>query len=298
MREARMSGLPRYSELALSVRDIFFDDPKEIHFFVEDENLENFYEVLMSRLFPKISRFKIFPLSGKKNVLVHARMSSQSNSHSTKIYVLDKDFDDLLGTILVLKNVFYLDDYCIESSVIDEASLVKICIEERPRILRNVIKQKISYQHAMDHWLPILDKLHRAFALAQKCELKIPNTDLAPEYFSTSTDLSELSHEKVSSYIASVNDALVVSGEISNELEYQELSRSIFGSSRINRKHINGKFLARLYYHRLKRRNLVSNINQDSLLMRCASSSDLLRLRSFRKRVNHFLRSHTSGASP
>lgn len=281
-------GAPTYSEGGLQVRDIFFARVARTHIFVEDENLENVYVTLVERLFPRLRDFEVFPLSGKSNVLAHSELEAAVGV--TRIYVLDKDFDDILQRMVDKETVFYLDHYSIETAVIDEASLLRICVEERPRVRRAELRSRLDLDQAASDWFPVLDRLHRAFALVQKHALPLQSTDLAPEYFSSNGDPSSISASKVNSYIEDVSARLIDSGVIASFEEYLKLSRRVFSTTRLCMKHINGKFLARLYFHRMKRRRLVTNLTQDSLLMRCVGSSDLKGFVSFKRRVASYLR--------
>lgn len=282
-------GIPAYSEGALQARDILFANVAKVHFFVEDQDQESLYAELIERMFPRLTSFQVFPLAGKRNVLSHAQSEPEAGLSAVRVYILDKDFDDILERQVALDGVFYLDDYNLEQSVVDDYSLIRICVEERPRLRRAEIRERLAIDDARTAWLPLLDKLHRAFALVQKYDLGIANTDLPPERFCKVGDPSSLDARLVESYVDQVVHALVERGVIDSETAYAEASRRVFGSARLQLKHINGKFLSRLYFHRMKRRRLVSNLTQDSMLMRCAGASELKRLRGLKARVGRFI---------
>ncbi len=282
-------GIPAYSEGALQARDILFASVAKVHFFVEDQDQESLYTEVVERLFPNLDSFQVFPLAGKQNVLAHAQSTPEVGLHAVRVYILDKDFDDVLQTMVVQKGVFYLDDYNIEQSIIDDHSLTRICIEERPRLRRADIRDRLAIDAAKSAWLPLLDKLHRAFALVQMHGLGIANTGIPPEKFCKNGDPSALDPRLVDAYVDEVATALVECGALDSKRAYAEASRKIFSTGRLQIKHINGKFLARLCFHRMRRRRLVSNLTQDSMLMRCAGSSELKRLKALRARINRFL---------
>lgn len=282
-------GIPAYSEGALQARDILFASVAKVHFFVEDQAQESLYTEVIERLFPRLESFQVFPLAGKQNVLSHAQSAPEVGLNAVRVYILDKDFDDVLQTMVVQEGLFYLDDYNIEQSIIDDHSLTRICIEERPRLRRADIRERLAIDAAKSAWLPLLDKLHRAFALVQKHGLGIANTDLPPERFCKDGDPSSLDPRLIETYVDEVATALVERGVLDSKCGYAEVSRRIFSTGKLQLKHINGKFLARLYFHRMKRRRLVSNLTQDSMLMRCAGSSEMKRLRALRARIGRFL---------
>src|SRR5690606_38695584 len=159
-------GIPDYSAAALAARDIFSVGFEAVFIYVEDEDQHTLYEFLLSRCVPKGIEFKVFPLAGKRNVLVHATDPTIDTGSNTSIYVLDKDFDDLLGSVIEQPNIIYLDEYCVENAVLCEDALITIACEERPRRPRVDVVTALGYRETMASWLCALDRLHRAFFLA------------------------------------------------------------------------------------------------------------------------------------
>src|SRR4051812_24509150 len=105
-------SLPIKTEAFLRGMDVLYFGFNDIEFYVEDEDQENLYLAIFKRLFPGVKLEKIFPLGGKKNVRDEARLHV---GNKKKVFVVDKDFDDLLGRKLSLPNLFYLDRYSIEN---------------------------------------------------------------------------------------------------------------------------------------------------------------------------------------
>jgi hypothetical protein len=138
-------------------------------------------------------------------------------------------------------------------------------------------------------WLPSLDSLHRGFALVQKYSLGIANVGQAPERFTLGGSRCQLSDERIGAYRNQVAGELVNRGVIGDGSEFAGLSKQIFPSRLPSLKHISGKFLLRLWFHRMKLCGLIGNVSQDSLLIRCARTSKLRRLRSVRTRVNRYV---------
>lgn len=138
-------GMPSWSPDALAARDIFYYNLNEVNFYVEDEDQENLYQLILCQLFPKIQITQIFPLGGKINVIAHAMdADNQSNSYRS-IYLVDKDFDDLLGNIVKKANVFYLPKYCIENFLLEEAAVVEVAVEVQPKKTRGHLNQELAY---------------------------------------------------------------------------------------------------------------------------------------------------------
>jgi len=133
-------SIPQKSEAFLNGQDIFYIQFNEINFYIEDENQENLYFVIFSKLFSNVNFKKIFPLRGKSNVL---RKADYNKDIKTKIFIVDKDFDDLLGKKILQSNLFYLEQYSIENYLINYNSLKEYVIEEQPKIKSREIQKRL-----------------------------------------------------------------------------------------------------------------------------------------------------------
>lgn len=117
-----------YSQDAKAARDLFVSDFTSHIFYVEDTGAEIFYERLFERLFPKLRDFQVVCLDGKTNV--RKKAAERRIADLTYIFVVDKDFDDLLGG--ADPNLVYLDRYSVENYLADLQALVKVLVEEYP----------------------------------------------------------------------------------------------------------------------------------------------------------------------
>lgn len=281
---------PRYSEDGLSARDLFFTVGYSAQFFVEDQDKENFYEVLFEKLFPTIGKFKVLPLGGKDAVLRHAA-ANPVDGGIRQIYVVDKDFDDLHERMVQDPRIFYTDDYCVEGALIEEEALVQFAVEESPTIRRTDIQRRLDFQAVMGNWLRRLDKLFRAFYLVQRYEIPLKNCDLSIYSFTVKDEPWKLDDAKIDSYELEVAQACVELGVIDSDALYQGLSKRAFGSARIGRKHISGKCLQDLFQALLRHKKLLrGSVRRESMSIRLVGSSHLYRLRLFRARVNGYLK--------
>ena len=94
--------------------DIFYVQFNEIFFYIEDEDQENFYFCILKKLFPDVVFEKIFPLGGKNAVIEE---SEKYLIDKKKVFIVDKDYDDILNRLVRNPNLFYLDRYSIENYV-------------------------------------------------------------------------------------------------------------------------------------------------------------------------------------
>lgn len=291
-----VSSTLEYTEAGLSARDIFFAASYDVHFFVEDSDKENLYETIFSRLFKGVGAFKVFPLGGKTAVIQHASTSSHVSS-VRRIYVLDKDFDDLHSRKVDDPKIFYLDDYCVETSIIDEESLVQFAVEEAPTVRREEIRSRLNYSGILSNALTSLDALHRAFFLVQKHNIEMRNCNCSVYEFCETGRLWCIDNAKVSAYRLRVARRLVSINVIASEDEFEDLARLAFGTGRVYRSHVNGKYLQDIFVEVLRSAGLVRGaVRRESLTIRLARTSRLSRMRRFRMRVREYLEAEAEPA--
>ena len=98
-------SVPQYSDGYRYAKSAFYSQFNDVDFYVEDAWQENLYLCILGRLFPRLKIENIHPLGGKENVIQHARANT---SIRKSVYLLDKDFDDLLGKLQERTNIFFL----------------------------------------------------------------------------------------------------------------------------------------------------------------------------------------------
>jgi Protein of unknown function (DUF4435) len=283
-------SIPARSKWGLAARDVFLEQFSEINFYVEDENQENFYLEVFTRLFPKIHISQIFGLGGKANVLEHSSDPANAARQVRSIYVLDKDFDDLLGKIQRRDNVFYLDKYCIENYLFDEDALVAIAIECHPKKTREQHLGELAFAAFLSRATSSLEPLFRLFFAVQKLELGIRNCDRKPEEFSNKHKVWTVSSAAVARYREDVLTCALELNKVRNEADLQMLLDNCFPIHGPADRNISGKFILGLLFHYLRHKLQIGNISKDSLRYRLARNGSLADLRSLRSRINRRLR--------
>lgn len=160
--------IPQMSENFRYSYDIFNLQFNEISFFVEDEYKEESYLCILRKLFPNIKFEHIYPLGGKNNVIEHASITVNENNKRS-IYIVDKDFDDILGTKKNnMENLFYLKKYCIENYLITEEAITRYLVSSKPSINRKHIKEKIDLDLLFTKTLNNLKEIIYIYILVQK----------------------------------------------------------------------------------------------------------------------------------
>ena len=111
---------------------LYGSDPDLVLVYVEDKGKENFYDQIMKRLLRDAAvRTKVFGLGGKTQVVAEFEQQRQSSTLGRSFFLIDGDFDDLLGYESPTHNHFYqLHRYDIESFLLEEDPFCEIAEEE------------------------------------------------------------------------------------------------------------------------------------------------------------------------
>jgi len=189
-------SIPSFSDSYLHGQDIFWTQFNEVSFYVEDTDLEELYHQILKKIFPQIQIDKIFPLNGKTNVIDDARVNQ---GDKTKVYIVDKDFDDLHNQIEPITNLFYLDRYCIENYLFEEISVVEFVVSELPKVKRTQVKERFQVTERVDAILEKLLYINSLFYIIQQNSLPFENTSLHIDCFLQKSKL-ELCQQKIADY--------------------------------------------------------------------------------------------------
>lgn len=130
-----MKDFPEYSDEARDVLDLFVWDNVSTIFYFEDSDHEAVYERLLERLIPNLRKFAVVCLGGKSKVISKAKEPRSQGRIS--IFIVDKDFDDLLDLVENVDCLYYLEKHCLENYFLDIGALMAVCIEEKPHDLTN-----------------------------------------------------------------------------------------------------------------------------------------------------------------
>ena len=126
----------RYSDQALSVRPAFYGPYNDVTVIVEDVDKEVFYTEVFNRLFEgNIRLVRVLGLGGKLQVLKRMDERGGESQGRREFYVVDGDFDELIGMPHPNSAFFYrLHRYDIESYLVEETAICAIAQEQSPRL--------------------------------------------------------------------------------------------------------------------------------------------------------------------
>lgn len=276
--------LPQRSQGGLAAADVFYSSYNDFYFYVEDEDQENLYFTVLSKVFSDMDFAKIFPLGGKLNVLRHAKDAANSDIEK-RVYLLDKDFDDLLDIKEDVKGVFYLDAFCIENYFLDEEAVVEVVLESHPKAKRDNIREELSLHGVIPVVGENLKMLFALFFFVQLENLDILNSSQKPEKFCKKGALWEPCPDLVEKYWDAVADRCKAEGTpqpAKNVLEDARLNAFRLASTM---EVVSGKFWLSMLFHYVKSKYTLGSITFDSFVFRVASKCSLEELSSLAEEV-------------
>jgi len=151
---------------------VFFRYKNTVDVFVEDSYDEEFYKVIINRVFEKTGHKvnKLISLGGKSKV-IDACKADQDKREVKRVYIVDGDLDILNETNETsLDFLFVLNRYCIENYLIQEEPLLEI-IHDNVLIEKEKIKKVLSF----DNWLKgISEDLVELFIHYSICKRFVP----------------------------------------------------------------------------------------------------------------------------
>ncbi|KIC29724.1 DUF4435 domain-containing protein [Leisingera sp. ANG-S5] len=277
-------GIPERSAGGLAAADLFFSRFNDCNFYVEDADQENLYFEILRKIFPGIELAKIFPLGGKANVIDHAR-DAANNSIENRIYILDKDFDDLLEKKEDLQSVFYLDRFCIENYLLDESALIELVVETHPKKKRESIREELSLQAMIPQIGEALRELFAAFFFVQKEGLGLSNCKEKPEAFCQKGQLWKVCPALMQGYMNDITSSCEEQGvELPKDILFDDLRLEAFQASSTPEV-ISGKFWLSMVFHYIKSKYKLGAITFDSFVFRIAKNCSFVELESLAAEV-------------
>lgn len=271
-------SIPAYSPAALAALDVFYTGIIDLNVYVEDEDQENLYEIILNKIIPTNKKFKVFPLSGCTNCINHHNDAANRNIKN-RFYLLDKDFTDVLGAQIDSDIIIYLKKYCIENYFFEKDALIEFIIESLPKINRSELSDNFLIDEHISNEKDKLLHIYKLFLLCQVNSLDLANTSLSFGYFTNEKRLAELCPLRIQTYIDSLCAKLEAKG-ISSNLDDHWSNEILLAFDKLDfHGAVNGKFLMELVFRYIKCNYKIGNINNYSFLYRVAKNCNLQELR-------------------
>ena len=174
-----VNDIPAYSEAGVDILDAFYQDYVAAIFFFEDEHHESVYERVLLRLFPRLRPFQVICLGGKTKIIAKAKEVRPAGAKW--LFVVDKDFDDLVGSVFLHKDVYYLRAFSLENYLVDLSAIINLAVEMNPRVLtvRLARERSASFPGYMLRLRTSLERINRLFVVARRHRVDISTTKLS-----------------------------------------------------------------------------------------------------------------------
>ncbi|WP_282071302.1 DUF4435 domain-containing protein [Polaribacter atrinae] len=269
--------------------DIFYVQFNDISFYIEDEDQENFFFCILKNLFPTIHIEKIFPLNGKENVV---RESLLNTDNKEKVYIVDKDFDDILDKIVENPNLFYLERYSIENHLLEKDTLIEYIIGEKPKLNRNEIEASLDMEATLFNISKSLKNLVRLHLIVQNTCSHLKNISLNHERFlNFNNGQFDEKEPQIASYENDIDRELkLIDGRYSINSQRNKSKRLIsLETLDLCIKHMPGKYLLKMLKQIIESDYGLVSRNMDSFCYRIATNCSFNSLENLRTEINNFV---------
>lgn len=276
---------PTFTDSFLRGQNIFYGQFNDIEFYIEDTDQENLYYNILSKLFSNIKFEKIFPLNGKDNVIKECEKNINDKG---KIYITDKDFDDILEIKKNFPNLFYLDCYSIENLLISRNSLYEIVKERHPKYKNNDISNQLNYDKLLDA-LKCLQELAILFLIIKKVELGIEFLSINTHRdFHIDTDFSYKSNNITDYKVQIENKLKQIDGRLTLMGQIKKFKKH-FKNNNLCLKNIPGKYLLILINDLLKKKGLIHQYSIESFSFKLSKEVDIDNFNSLKENIEEYM---------
>lgn len=153
--------------------------------YCEDARHEVFYERFVKRLFPSAPDFLVVCLGGKSEIKKAARRKD-ANSPIPEIYIIDKDFDDIIGGInaYISDGVISLRHHSVECYLAQWDAILEVALEElhdrgkgRAQLMAK-LKERVRFEFLLRE---ILLEFTKHFCVARKNMVSVQTSKMSAE---------------------------------------------------------------------------------------------------------------------
>lgn len=262
-----------FKDYIKSTKSIFFRYKNDIDIYVEDNNDEEFYKVLLNRVLEttNLKVDKLISLGNRKNV-IDTCLTDQTDRKRKRLYIIDGDLNLILGDIPEINYLYVHKCYCIENYLIDEKAILEILHDN----CANQAIDKIQKTLTFNNWLkgistPLID-LFLHFALAHKFKLRMPTVKGGiSNYQCQKNGLVIVDNDKINTKISEIKEELLkqISEEEYNDLIYNLRQKYSYNVDNLLIM-VSGKhFLLPLVQERIKKVDR-TNISRETIRLRLA----------------------------
>ena len=274
-----------YSDRALGTRPRFYTPYNDVTIIVEDTSLETFYTELFTCLIGDTIRIeRVLGVGGKRNVLDRFHRHRDSIAGQQEFYIVDGDFDELLGRPEPNADRFHrLRRYDIESFLIESRAIARIAQEQNPDENSEYYIKRFNIDEWLDPLVPAVKRLVACLALLNSLSIPLDSQASIFRFVSGNSDLPDA--HVIGQFISSKR---AEQRKLTDE-EFDRALRNILermGNSRSEViRWVSGKKILLPLLVRMIRRETRRNIGIDSLRFRLATHCRLRCLKQLKKQV-------------
>jgi len=203
--------------------DLFLAGSKSspICFYFEDEGSEELYIRFLKRIFPKYAKPFVVCTGGKtkKHVLADAR----AHQISPVIFIQDKDFDDLIGTLPTDDRIVMLNRYSFENYLVNADAFIELAIESKRRLRKQDATDLLEFSVYFDELYSGYQGLASLFVIARRLNLKGIKTTKPPISDFVDDDSAYVTTKNVADFRELVANAALKEQRISEREEIETL---------------------------------------------------------------------------
>ncbi len=245
-----------------------YDDYNDIHIFVEDAGFENLYKELFKKSDVRIEN--IFSKNGKESVLRAAKSCADNRC----VFIVDRDWDDLLGIMSTLKNVVVLSMHSIECYLIDYGAFSGIVLSDFPKCNIDCLFSEKHFEEILKNVSDKLRPLFECFSAMQMCNQKAQGCSHKPGRFQQENRSCAPDERKIAQFISD-----------SKILVFQSV-KDYFSVDVLTAKG-HGKFMLHYVWEGVRHRSQIRKIGIEKLMMRLAQLIDTPELRALTHEVKY-----------
>lgn len=232
-----------------------YSDYNQLQLFVEDSDFENLYEEILHR--SGILIRKVFSKTGKHSVVESAKSCKDPNC----VFLIDRDWDDILDIEYDIDNLVVLEKHSIENYLIDYSGLRALVLADAPRGDINTLLSKECYDEIVSKVSDSLRPLFECFATMAICGTDTKNCSHKPGHFQMQNATCAPDEEQVMKFINQIN------------LSFPEnVSEYFAGDVLIDRGH--GKYMLHYIWTGIRHKSGIGQLSMDKLMIRLAQVID------------------------
>lgn len=283
-------GFPEIPQSFLVNQDLFYDQFNDIDFYVEDQYQENLYFRILKRFFPDIKISKILPLGGKEFVIQEA---VNFIGNRKKVFIVDLDFDEILGLKIERENLFYLQAYSIENYLIEENAIIEFIKEQNPKVKNEEILGAFNLSEFKLECINLFSDIIKSFLVIQEYVLGMPNVSLGPSYFYKLSDSNpQINPITWPRHITSI-DLKLKEIDPQNDFFYKMATyNEHFENLETAINNIPGKYLINFLKHRIESLFNIAKTNIESLTYRLSGHCSLNNLEFLQIGIHEYINGH------